>query len=248
MQMKLAVTILRRGQGNTASEVCRKYGAALPVIIRGHGTASSDIMDMLGLDEPEKDVVMCITDGKNAAGLLDGFNRKIHFERPGAGIAFALPLSGISRAASEMVGAAKETGAEGHTESAEERKEEETKMEISTDSKHYELIIVSTDADAADIAVKAAKEAGVRGGTVCRARDAELGKKIFGITVQPEKEIIFMLVRAEIRQAVMQAICAAVFRETGEHAYTFSLPVSDVVGLHKDKNEESNSEKDEEQK
>ena len=52
MQMKLAVTILRRGQGNTASEVCRKYGAALPVIIRGHGTASSDIMDMLGLDEP----------------------------------------------------------------------------------------------------------------------------------------------------------------------------------------------------
>ena len=99
-----------------------------------------------------------------------------------------------------------------------------------------------------DIAVKAAKEAGVRGGTVCRARDAELGKKIFGITVQPEKEIVFMLVRAEIRQAVMQAICAAVFRETGEHAYTFSLPVSDVVGLHKDKNEESNSEKDEEQK
>ena len=46
MQMKLAVAIPRRGYGNAASEVCREYGAALPMIVRGHGTASSDIMDI----------------------------------------------------------------------------------------------------------------------------------------------------------------------------------------------------------
>lgn len=82
MQMKLAVAIPRRGYGNAASEVCREYGAALPMIVRGHGTASSDIMNMFGLDEPEKDVVLCVTDGKTAPLLLEGFNKKLHFENP----------------------------------------------------------------------------------------------------------------------------------------------------------------------
>ena len=54
-----------------------------------------------------------------------------------------------------------------------------------------------------------------------------------------------MLVRAEMRQDVMKAICAAVLNETGEHALTFSLPVSDVIGLHKD-NGEDKAEKAEE--
>lgn len=244
MQMKLAVAIPRRGYGNAASEVCREYGAALPMIVRGHGTASSDIMDMLGLDEPEKDVVLCVTEGKTPM-LLEGFNKKLHFEKPGAGIAFALPLSGISRAVSEMVNTANDSAEKENTAATDEKKEEETKMETNAEIKHYELIIVATSSGNTDIAVKAAKEAGVRGGTVLRAREAELGKKIFGITVQPEKEIVFMLVRAEMRQDVMKAICAAVLNETGEHALTFSLPVSDVVGLHKD-NGEDKAEKAEE--
>ncbi|CCZ20842.1 MAG TPA: hypothetical protein DD628_04005 [Clostridiales bacterium] len=245
MQMKLAVAIPRRGYGNAASEVCREYGAALPMIVRGHGTASSDIMNMFGLDEPEKDVVLCVTDGKTAPLLLEGFNKKLHFEKPGAGIAFALPLSGISRAVSEMVSTANDSAEKENTAVADEKKEEETKMETNAEIKHYELIIVATSSGNTDIAVKAAKEAGVRGGTVLRAREAELGKKIFGITVQPEKEIVFMLVRAEMRQDVMKAICAAVLNETGEHALTFSLPVSDVIGLHKD-NGEDKAEKAEE--
>ena len=245
MQMKLAVAIPRRGYGNAASEVCREYGAALPMIVRGHGTASSDIMNMFGLDEPEKDVVLCVTDGKTAPLLLEGFNKKLHFEKPGAGIAFALPLSGISRAVSEMVSTANDSAEKENTAVSDEKKEEETKMETNAEIKHYELIIVATSSGNTDIAVKAAKEAGVRGGTVLRAREAELGKKIFGITVQPEKEIVFMLVRAEMRQDVMKAICAAVLNETGEHALTFSLPVSDVIGLHKD-NGEDKAEKSEE--
>ena len=232
MHIKLAVAILRRGNGNAASTVIHAHDAAFPLVIRGHGTASSDIMDMLGLDEPEKDVVLCVVNGENAKALLEDYSKKMRFEKPGAGIAFALPLSGISRALSEAVVSPSDKT---------EKKEEEKCMEYNENTvnteQHYELILVATSGDATDIVVKAAKEAGVRGGTVCRAREAELGKKIFGITIQPEKEIVFMLVPAEIRQNVMKAICAAVLTETGEHALTFSLLVTDVIGLHKDKNE-----------
>lgn len=235
MQMKLAVTILRRGNGNAASEICRAHDTSFPLVVRGHGTASSDIMDMLGLDEPEKDVVLCVVNGENTTALLEDYNKKMRFEKPGAGIAFALPLSGISRALSESVG----MPAEKAEKNDEEKNMENNENTVHTE-KHYELILVATSGDATDIAVKAAKEAGVRGGTVCRAREAELGKKIFGITVQPEKEVVFMLVRAEIRQNVMKAICAAVLTQTGEHALTFSLPVTDVIGLHKD-HDENNS-------
>ena len=104
-------------------------------------------------------------------------------------------------------------------------------METNAEIKHYELIIVATSSGNTDIAVKAAKEAGVRGGTVLRAREAELGKKIFGITVQPEKEMVMILVPREIKDDILHALYRSVGLKTPAQGIAFSLPVDSVVGL-----------------
>ena len=79
----------------------------------------------------------------------------------------------------------------------------------------------------------AAKAAGAHGGTVIKAReiDGDEQKKIFGMIVQPEKEIVLMLVRLEQKKEIVKAICAAVLEKTGEHALVYSLAVGDTVGL-----------------
>ena len=75
--------------------------------------------------------------------------------------------------------------------------------------------------------------AGAHGGTVIKAReiDGDEQKKIFGMIVQPEKEIVLMLVRLEQKKEIVKAICAAVLEKTGEHALVYSLAVGDTVGL-----------------
>ena len=145
----------------------------------------------------------------------------MHISRPGTGIAFTCALSGISLAAAD--------GMKSSAHAQEESKEEGT-MEA---KQQIEMIVAVVDGDLTDLAVQAAKEAGAHGGTVIKAR--EIGReeqaKIFSITFQPEKEIVLLLVPSAIKAAVFKAVCGVVLEHTGEHAFAFSMPVSETAGL-----------------
>ena len=56
--IKLAAAIVNRGAGNRAAAIFHTYNHEILLAVRGHGTASSAVMDCLGLDEPEKDLVL----------------------------------------------------------------------------------------------------------------------------------------------------------------------------------------------
>ena len=71
--------------------------------------------------------------------------------------------------------------------------------------------------------------------TICGAEYAQVrlaaeeAQKFLHITIQPEKDVVLILVPAAGRQPVMKAICAE--GAGAGHALAFSLPVSDVTGL-----------------
>jgi nitrogen regulatory protein PII len=79
----------------------------------------------------------------------------------------------------------------------------------------------------------AARELGARGGTVVHARGtANLeAEKFFGITVQPEKEMVLILVPSEIKEDILHALYRTVGLKTPGQGIAFSLPVDGVVGL-----------------
>lgn len=93
----------------------------------------------------------------------------------------------------------------------------------------HELIVVITEHGFAADVMDTARGAGARGGTVVRGRSlaAEEAQKFLHITIQPEKDVVLILVPAAGRQPVMKAICA----QGAGHPLAFSLPVSDVTGL-----------------
>ncbi|MBE7080062.1 MAG: P-II family nitrogen regulator [Clostridiales bacterium] len=79
----------------------------------------------------------------------------------------------------------------------------------------------------------AAKKLGARGGTVINARgtapkDAE---SFFGITIQPEKEIVMILVPSSIKDDVLHALYQDAGLNTAGQGIAFALPVDSVVGL-----------------
>ena len=52
--------IVDRGQGETVAAELRRRHILVQLVLLGHGTASAEVMDLLGLDEPEKDLVMAL--------------------------------------------------------------------------------------------------------------------------------------------------------------------------------------------
>lgn len=57
-QMKLLVSIVERGHGVAMQRLYGKYQLFLHLQCAGRGTATSEIMDILGLGSTEKDVVL----------------------------------------------------------------------------------------------------------------------------------------------------------------------------------------------
>ena len=97
----------------------------------------------------------------------------------------------------------------------------------------HEVIFCIVNAGFSEAVMDAAREVGARGGTVLHASgtantDAE---KIFGITIQPEKDVVMILVSSEIRDKVLHALYESAGLKTEGQGIAFALPVQDVVGL-----------------
>ena len=97
----------------------------------------------------------------------------------------------------------------------------------------HEVIFCIVNSGYSEAVMDAAKKFGATGGTVINARGTA-GKEaetFFHITVQPEKEIVMILVPKEIKDDVLHALYNEVGLETAGHGIAFSAPVDSVVGL-----------------
>lgn len=98
---------------------------------------------------------------------------------------------------------------------------------------NFEMVVTIMNAGFADTAMDAAKAEGARGGTIVRARgtaspDAE---RFFNITIQPEKEMLLILVPVSLRDKILSALYSSVGQSTPAQGISFSLPVDDTAGL-----------------
>ena len=97
----------------------------------------------------------------------------------------------------------------------------------------HEVIFCIVNAGFADAVMDAAKEYGARGGTVIHARgtaNSEVEKR-FEIAVQPEKEMVMILVPSKIKDDILHALYRAVGLKTPGQGIAFSMPVDAVVGI-----------------
>lgn len=97
----------------------------------------------------------------------------------------------------------------------------------------HEVIFCIINSGFSENVMDSAKKVGATGGTVINARgtagkDAE---KFFGVTVDPEKEIVMILVPAGKKDDVLHALYQDVGLNSPGQGIAFSLPVDSVVGL-----------------
>ena len=101
------------------------------------------------------------------------------------------------------------------------------------EQKAYSLIVAIVNKGYTDLVMEAARSKGARGGTTFVARGTgskEIGS-FFGIAIEPEKEIAFIIVEKEIKDSVMLAIYASAGLETKGMGICFSIDVDDCIGL-----------------
>lgn len=98
----------------------------------------------------------------------------------------------------------------------------------------FSLIITVVDVGFSEKVIEASKVAGAEGATIIKARGTGVheNQSIMGIPIQPEKEVVLILVKKSIRKLVMREIVKTSNLTTEGKGLTFSVPVDEVAGVN----------------
>ncbi|MGD9711456.1 MAG: P-II family nitrogen regulator [Thermomicrobiales bacterium] len=84
-----------------------------------------------------------------------------------------------------------------------------------------------------DTVLAATMQAGAHGGTVLFGRGIGRNEqqRVFGIQIEPEKEIILTVIPAALKDAVLQEVVRAAELTKPGHGLAFVVPVDKVAGI-----------------
>ncbi len=190
----------------------------------GQGTATSEHLLLYDLQQTDKAVISTVASGPSMRQLMKAAKRELYIDIPGNGIMLAIPIKSVS----------------GGKTLAYLTDSQELGGSVPTMNFENELIVVILTEGYADTVMDAARSAGATGGTVLHAKGTGKDKteKFHGVSLAEEKDMIYILAPAAKKSNIMQSINRASGMGTPAGAISFSLPVSDVVGLRRLNDEE----------
>lgn len=202
MSYKLLIGIVPHNSGELIADAAKSAGAGGGTIAMGRGTASNGVLQLLGLGDTSKDIVYIIIKNSIKQAVYDAIikasEKKAHF-----GVMFTLDTPGFIRA--------------GHLAESDVSEKSEGEENMKAEN-NYQMINVIVNKGYAEDAMAAARKAGAGGGTIIGARGTakEDDAAFFGMKIVPEKEMLMILVPAEKKSAIVEAITALpCFAEAG---------------------------------
>lgn len=202
MSYKLLIGIVPHNSGELIADAAKSAGAGGGTIAMGRGTASNGVLQLLGLGDTSKDIVYIIIKNSIKQAVYDAIikasEKKAHF-----GVMFTLDTPGFIRA--------------GHLAESDVSEKSEGEETMKAEN-NYQMINVIINKGYAEDAMAAARKAGAGGGTIIGARGTarEDDAAFFGMKIVPEKEMLMILVPAEKKSAIVEAITALpCFAEAG---------------------------------
>jgi len=216
IEHQILTLILSDTQCHKCIHIAREKGICGGIITLGRGTVKSSALHLLGIKSQKREIISFLLEKEKAKEMLDYFTTELQLHKPGHGIAFTTSVvMTICRPG--------KTQEIGNTEQA--MKEEGMRM--------YKKLTVVVDRGMGEDVMEIARKAGVRGGTIMhgRAAGAEYTQKIFGMEIEPEKELVLILIPDELVDKVADTLYQELHLEEPGKGILFVEPVVDVRGL-----------------
>ena len=205
-RIELLITILERGKGRKLVRFLDKHKVYFHLEFSGVGTATSEMLDILGLNTKEKDVIISLGTRKAVRGLTNAIDAGLWEISRSRGLMMQLRLTAVNN----LISTALIESAEGII-----LPENEEKMINEFD---HSLLLIAVKQGYTDVVMQTARKAGATGGTVIRSR-------MMGAEQDPEKEIIAILAPNSTRDAILNEVNAEHGVRTPAQAILCALPV-----------------------
>lgn len=220
---QLLVLITNPKLADKATRIFRRSTLPVQYRLNAEGTASSEVMDMLGLGSIDKCILMSTVPRALGDAMLLKLRAELHLGAVNSGIAFTISLTGLNKQLMRML-----------TKTDEENTTHNIRKggNIMTDTK-YALIVATVNVGFSGDVMDAARAAGASGGTVIHSRwiGNQEAAVSWGLSMQEEKEIVLILSDTEKKVEIMSAISEKCGMRSEAKGIVLSLPIDAVTGL-----------------
>ena len=205
--------VVNMGAASRVVKAAKKQGVQGATISIGRGTVCNRLLEFLRLDEERKEIVFMVVESQLASDALKAIGQELKFHKPNHGIGFSIPVLQFI----------------GHRNIVEKN----AGVSEMKDAK-YQIIYVVVDRGMAEEVVAAARKSGARGGTIINARGAGIHEvqKVFSIEIEPEKEEVFIIVRSDIKDDVVNSIRTHMKIDDPGTGILFVMNLNEVYGIH----------------
>ena len=188
-QFQILTLILSEHQCNKCVHLAREKGICGGLVTIGRGTVNSSVLNLLGIKSQKREIVSFLLEQDKARELLDCLTEQLQLHKHGHGIAYLTSVLVVKQ------GACREQVAN------------DTKQGVEEEGMYKKLTVI-VDRGMAEDVMDIARKAGVGGGTIMHGRGvgAEHTTKLFGIEIEPEKELVLILTQSSLIDKVMDAL------------------------------------------
>lgn len=216
---RLVISIVPQNYAELVIGAANGAGAQGGTVLMGRGTASNSVLQLLGLGDTSKEIVLTVVDRKIEGAVMDAVKQAVA-EKKHFGVIFTMDVPSFWKSGGAGVVQKYENVEEG----------EETMSENG-----YEMINVIVNKGYAEDAMAAARRAGAGGGTIISARGTakEGDEKFFGMEIVPEKEMLMILVPKDKKDSIIEAVRTLPCLEKAGSGIVFSNSVAGFSTLGK---------------
>lgn len=93
-KLLLLFTVVNRKKAEFYADFLQSFEVNMQLTFAASGTASSETLELLGLSDNQKSVIISVINEENAHAALNALEEKFNTIKNGKGIAYTVPMSG----------------------------------------------------------------------------------------------------------------------------------------------------------
>ena len=214
--MNYIISIIHPDALDAMTQLCQQLEMPMSIATHGRGTATRSMMDLLGIENNFKRIVLNVASPEKTRELIRELKRKLFLGMPGQGITIAVPVKSVG-------------GGKTLAYLSGEQSPKYT-PELNFD---YELILAVANEGCTDLVMNAARAAGATGGTVVHGKGtgSHNAQKFYAVSLASEKEIVLILTKTGQKADIMRSILKEAGPDSPAGSVVFSLPVTEIAGF-----------------
>ncbi len=209
-EFNVMTLIISEHQANHFIDIIKEKSLYDGIVFLAKGTVKNSFLNLIGLKNQKMRLIDVLIESEKSKEIMDYTAEKLKLNEPNHGIAYLTSRRMVK-----------------------DEKGESNASNTIGEKTMFKKITVIVNRGMADDVMDIARESGARGGTILHGKGTgtKNAAKLFGMEVEPEKELVLIIVPTEIEEKVVKNLYDNLEMQNSGNGILFVEDITDVRGI-----------------